>query len=241
LRAKAASVRKRRGRGKKPAAAAPSAAHTPRSPVETVRFYFSFRSPYSWFAFLRIEEALSGLPVVIDYIPIFPPKDYPRDLLADPVRCAYVRADAARFAKAYGLKLRAPNPFDTDWLRPSAAYLFAADCGCGREFAKNAYAPRFNKGRNIGKDDVIAEAARSSGIDQDSAVRAAADPAFQKRVVQGFVQAGKDGVFGVPTFVYRGEMFWGNDRIDWLKRAIATALGQPVPDLKSNPLAPPCK
>ncbi len=209
--------------------------------METVRFYFSFRSPYSWFAFLRIEEALSGLPVVIDYIPIFPPKDYPRDLLADPVRCAYVTADAARIAKAYGLKLRFPNPFDTDWLRPSAAYLFAADCGRGREFANNAYALRFNKGRNIGHNDAIAEAARSAGIDQDSAVRAAADPAFQTRVVQGFVQAHKDGLFGVPTFVYRGEMFWGNDRIEWLLRAIATALGQPVPDLKSDPLAPPCK
>ena len=30
-------------------------------------------------------------------------------------------------------------------------------------------------------------------------------------------------MFGVPLFVYRGEPFWGNDRIEWLVRAIRTA------------------
>ena len=32
--------------------------------------------------------------------------------------------------------------------------------------------------------------------------------------------AGTDGVFGFPFFLFRGQRFWGNDRIEWLVRAI---------------------
>jgi 2-hydroxychromene-2-carboxylate isomerase len=42
----------------------------------------------------------------------------------------------------------------------------------------------------------------------------------------------------VPYFVYRGETFWGNDRIDWLVRAIRRAHGMPVVDLSRDVLAP---
>jgi 2-hydroxychromene-2-carboxylate isomerase len=207
--------------------------------IETVRFYFSFRSPFAWFAFRRVEDALAGLPVTLHYIPIFPPKDYP-DPLADPSRGQYIDADATRFAKAYGLEFRMPDPFDTDWLRPNAAYLFAEDHGRGREFALGLFSLRFSEGRDVGTDEAIAEAARVTALDAEAAVRAAADPAFQKRVMRGFVLARQDGLFGVPFFVYRGEKFWGNDRIEWLRRQIESDMGKPVPDLTSNPLAPVC-
>ena len=36
------------------------------------------------------------------------------------------------------------------------------------------------------------------------------------RLKEGFAEADRDGVFGVPTFVINGERFWGYDRIDWL-------------------------
>jgi 2-hydroxychromene-2-carboxylate isomerase len=31
-----------------------------------------------------------------------------------------------------------------------------------------------------------------------------------------FAEADRDGIFGVPTFVVDGELFWGEDRIDWV-------------------------
>ena len=33
-------------------------------------------------------------------------------------------------------------------------------------------------------------------------------------------EAEADGAFGVPFLIYKGENFWGNDRIEWLVRAI---------------------
>jgi 2-hydroxychromene-2-carboxylate isomerase len=208
--------------------------------MENVRFYFSFRSPYSWFAFRRIEAALSGLPVALEYVPVFPPKDYKGDHGANSAKRGYIDADVERFARAYGLELHCPNPFDTEWIRPHAAYLFAQDQGCGRPFALAAYSARFAEGRDLGSDDVLREVAQSAGLNPTAAVSAADDPAVHERVRDGMAECRKDGMFGVPFFVYRGQRFWGNDRIEWLVRAIHEALGRPVPDLQSNPLARPC-
>lgn len=214
--------------------------------METVRFYFSFRSPYAWLAFHRIEDALAGLPVALDYIPVFPPADFPGDPRKNPAKFVYMDADVARFAKAYGLKVAYPEPFDaaepfdTDWIRPHAAYVFAADGGRGRDFALAAFALRFCEGRDIGTDEAIADAARGAELDATAATAAAADPAFHGRVLEGIRRGQQDRVFGVPFFVYRGEKFWGNDRIEWLRRAIESDTGKPVADLKSNPLASPC-
>jgi 2-hydroxychromene-2-carboxylate isomerase len=208
--------------------------------METVRFYFSFRSPYAWLAFHRIEDALAGLPVVLEYIPVFPPKDFLGDPRKNPAISMYMDADVARIAKAYGLKVAYPGPFDEDWIRPHAAYIFAADSGRGRDFALATFAFRFCEGRNIVTDEAIADAARGAGLDATGATAAAADPAFHERVLEGVRRALQDRLFGVPFFVYRSEKFWGNDRIEWLRRAIESDMGKAVADLKSNPLASPC-
>lgn len=207
--------------------------------METVRFYFSFRSPYAWFAFRRIEEALAGLPVEMEYIPCFPPRDY-KNPRSNPAKGAYMDVDVARIAGAYGLRPNWPKPFDADWIPPHTAYLFAQDQGRGREFALAAYALRFEQGRDIGTDEAVGEAARACGLDPEATIRAAGDPALRKRVMEGMANRPEDGVFGVPFFVYRGQAFWGNDRIDWLVRAIREQLGEPVPDLEADPLAPAC-
>ncbi len=208
--------------------------------MENLRFYFSFRSPYAWFALHRIETALAGLPVTVEYVPCFPPKDYQGDPRANPAKSAYIAADVARFAKAYGLRLCWPEARDTDWMRPHSAYLLAQDQGRGRAFALAAYGLRFSEGRDIGTDEALADAARAAELEPAATVRAADDPALHERVMHGMAGGRKDGLFGVPFFVYRRQSFWGNDRIEWLVRAIKQDLGQPVPDLGLDPLAPPC-
>ena len=42
-------------------------------------------------------------------------------------------------------------------------------------------------------------------------------------------QSAKDGVFGVPFYVYRGELFWGHDRLTWLARSVCRANNLPEP------------
>ena len=160
--------------------------------MESVELYFSFRSPYSWLVFHRLEAAFRDLPVALTFVPAYPAGDFPNDPAALPAKLAYLIADVGRIAEAYGLSPRWPGKIDTDWPRPHAAFLGADDRGRGLAFARAAFARR-----------------RESGV------------------------------FGVPTFVHREQKFWGNDRLEWLVRAIRRDAGLPVPDLRAAALATP--
>ena len=81
-------------------------------------------------------------------------------------------------------------------------------------------------------------AAQAAGLDGDEALAVAHDPKWKDAVMAGFSHTRDDGAFGVPLFIYRGERFWGNDRLDWLLREVARSEGREPADLAADPLAP---
>ena len=206
---------------------------------DTVRFYFSFRSPYSWLAMHRAAAAFAGSGLTVEYIPVFPPPNFANDPAKVPAKLAYIQHDTARQAKAYGLTAQPPAAMDCDWVRPHAAYVYAHDQARGPAFARSVFAARFSESRDVGQDGVIADCARRVGLDADATVAAQDDVKLQERVVLGMIRGvQEDGIFGVPLFVFRGERFWGNDRIEWLLRHIDEVRGKAVPELASALLSP---
>jgi 2-hydroxychromene-2-carboxylate isomerase len=199
--------------------------HSPNQQSNHLTFYFSFRSPYAWLAFYRLSKIVSNLPVTIEYVPLFPPKPVTGDLNGNPNKSAYVTEDINRFTNAYGLDLQWPKPFDTDWKRPHASFLYALDQGRAVEFALAAFMARFSAGKDIGQDDTLAKCAEQCGLEPDSIIQSADDSLLQRRVLKGAVRAQREGIFGVPFFIYGGSRYWGNDRLDWLLRDIFAQTG----------------
>jgi 2-hydroxychromene-2-carboxylate isomerase len=205
----------------------------------TVRFYFSFRSPYSWLALHRAEAAFVGTGLSLEYIPVFPPPNYPNDPTSVPAKLRYIQQDIARIAKAYGLTTQPLAALDCQWVRPHAAYLHAHDQGKGLAFAKAVFSARFCESKDVGQDAVIAECATGAGLDAAATVAAQDENTLQERVVLGMIRGvQEDDIFGVPLFCYRGERFWGNDRIEWLLRCVAEQRGRSVPDLACAAVSP---
>jgi 2-hydroxychromene-2-carboxylate isomerase len=207
--------------------------------MDTVKFYFSFRSPYAWLAFHRLLHTGGEWPVEFRRIPVFPPPNFPNDPAAVPAKLAYILADAQRVAAAYGLAVRWPQQGDTDWMRPHAAYVYAAQQGCGDAFAMQVYAARFQRGADVGADETLRAVATACGLDAAATLRACDDAAVHARVMEGMIEGLRDGLFGVPFFVHAGETYWGNDRLEWLLRALYERSGRPVPDIRGNLLAAP--
>jgi 2-hydroxychromene-2-carboxylate isomerase len=141
-------------------------------------FYFSFRSPYAWLAFYRLSKIASNLPVTIEYVSLFPPKPVIGDSIGNPSKSAYVEEDINRFANAYGLNLQWPKPFDTDWKRPHASFLYAHEQGCAVEFGLAAFMARFSEGKDIGENDTLAGIAEQCRLQPDSIIQSADDSLF---------------------------------------------------------------
>ena len=198
------------------------------SSAKIVRFYWSFRSPYAWFAVHRVETVLAGLPVTLEWIPVFPPPD-PSAMVNNPTnvpaKIRYIWEDSQRFADAYGLEFKQPEQMDTEWARPHTAFLYAESQGRGPAFAKEAFAARFTRGEDLADDQVLSRIAALVGLDADKVTSAARDATLSERLGDGFKAFFADEAFGVPTFIYRNEMFFGNDRLEWLVAAIERGVG----------------
>jgi 2-hydroxychromene-2-carboxylate isomerase len=75
--------------------------------------------------------------------------------------------------------------------------------------------------RNIADAEALAEIARAHNRDPDALRERAGAPDIGMRYAVLTQEAIDRGVFGAPTYVYGGELFWGQDRLDFLDRALA--------------------
>ena len=189
---------------------------------DAIRFYFSFRSPYAWFASERIEDELGDLGVPIDYRPVYPTEGlFPNDPTNHRAKSKHLMQDVVRLAREQGLTVTFPRQTDTDWALPHAAFLVAQERGCGRPFLIETYRKRFSEGEDVGDPAVIGDAARRAGLDPEELLAAAADPSLRQGV-EGAWKRGieEDDLFGVPTFIFQGKIYWGQDRMRFVRSAV---------------------
>ena len=131
----------------------------------------------------------------------------------------YLYADARRFAGPRGVTLLGPKKiFDQRLVH--LAWLYADEAGKGRALVDLAY-PRFFK-RELDYEDRAAIDALLKESDVDPAGFEAFIAGDGPREIAAHQAAAeKQGVFAVPTFVVDGELFWGQDRIDFVRAKLA--------------------
>jgi len=128
------------------------------------------------------------------------------------VRYAYM--DARRYANAQGLTMKGPRRI-YDAFFASAGMLFAQRHGLFRPYHDTVFRRFWNHDLEIDElsdiSGVIASVGGSAG-EFETYVRGPARGEHD-RIID---EAETLGVFGVPTMVFNGELFWGGDRIDLL-------------------------
>jgi len=80
--------------------------------------------------------------------------------------------------------------------------------------------------RNINDAATLAQLLAECGLPEAAAADAQGD-AVQQRYDQATQQAFDAGVFGAPSYVIDGELFWGQDRLDFVERRLAGAAPRP--------------
>jgi 2-hydroxychromene-2-carboxylate isomerase len=192
---------------------------------ETIPFYFDFLSPYAYLAHHRLCQIAARFGAQLDYRPI----DLPRARQftfgttpppPGPRRVEYIRQDLARWAQRYGVPVVFPASRDTERLHRAA--LFAIARGQAGDFVREAFHQTWGLGRDPADPALLGELAEPLGWN-GAELRAwidsgAATSEFEKRNLE----AHERGVFGVPTTCVRDQMFWGNDRLDFVEEALAS-------------------
>lgn len=200
-----------------------------------IDLYWSFRSPYSYIILPRVIGLVQDFDVTIDLRIVHPaairnPAYFAR---MDPLARPYFMADSARAAAFQAMPFRRPipdpitqNPTTLEIApdQPLATRLgrlgiAATERGRGLDFADTVSGLLWD-GRITGWDtgDHLARAATQAGLDlAEMEAAIAADPAHHdEKLAQNGASLRAAGHWGVPTMVFAGEVFFGQDRFDVL-------------------------
>lgn len=189
-------------------------------------FVLDYRSPYSYLANTKIAEICpQTIHKVVDIVDVMK-KVHNQPSPECPAKARYSAIDAARWAKLYQVAW-APNmtllgamrdkTFDGSFL--SRAGLAAQDLGVF-EIANDAlFAAVWASGADLLSAEGRTQFLAKHGIDADIWTRS--DSAvIRERLAACDEHAASRGVFGVPTFFVGDEMFFGNDRLDFVRMAL---------------------
>jgi 2-hydroxychromene-2-carboxylate isomerase len=206
---------------------------------ETIKFYYDFKSPFTYLALGPALAMERSHRVTLRFIPRdFEPRvAYGGELEQrqphDWNKVRYLYEDVRRFANERGMIIRGPQKlFDSRLAMMSG--IFADRHGRFREYAPRVFERFFKRELDIEDPAAVAAVLRECTLDADEFARyAASDGPHDLELARA--EADRDRVFGVPTIIVSGEPFWGNDRIDWvIKKLDAMGLRRASADLASN-------
>ena len=132
------------------------------------------------------------------------------------VKMPLARQDVARWAKRMNIPCNPPPP-TTEPTLAALGSLLAEEKGCLREYVIEVMHCEWSASNDIGQREILIPVAESVGLNKDEFVAALEDPARQKQLNDNWKEAQTLGVIGVPTFVIDDQIFWGNDRIDFVE------------------------
>lgn len=193
-----------------------------------VDYYYSHVSPWSYLGAARFYEIAANAGAAINFKPInlgviFPQSGGLPLGKRPPQRRAYRMMELKRWQAHLGVELNfEPKHFPTND-KPAALIAIAAQ-QAGYDIAPLSLAIMrkcWAEEKDVAEDATLVEAADQCGLD-GNALLAASKGKPPQAAYDAFTQeASSRQVFGAPTYIYKDELFWGQDRLDFLERALA--------------------
>ena len=141
-----------------------------------------------------------------------------------PQRQAYRLLELQRWSQFLGKPMQITPQFFPVNGDLAAAWILAAlevDRALGLALTGAVGRAVWEQQRNIADADTLATIARECGLDPVDVGNRAQMPEIPAKYAALTKEAIALGVFGAPWFIYKGESFWGQDRLDFLDRALA--------------------
>ena len=194
--------------------------------MKSFEFWFDFGSPAAYLAWTQIPTLESETGAQAQFKPMLLGGVFQatgnRSPITVPAKGKYAFVDFARYAKRYGVPLNfSPHfPINTLLLMRGAIGLQANNDAGFEAYCRAMFNAIWVDALNMNDPAVVGETLQKAGFDPQSMLALANDQ-ITKDALKAATQTAVDrGVFGAPTFFVGAEMFWGQDRIDFVKEAL---------------------
>lgn len=191
---------------------------------KSVEFFFDFGSPASYLAWTQLPQIAAETSATIVWRPMLLGGVFKatgnQSPVAIPAKGRYMLQDFARFARRYGVPMTFNPHFPINTLplmRGATAYL---DTPLFQPYLTAVFEAMWQQQKNLGQPEVIAEVLATAGYDPEDFQRRIEDEAVKERLKATTEEAVRRGAFGAPTFFVGDEMYFGQDRLDFVVEAL---------------------
>ena len=197
-----------------------------------IEFYFDCSSPWTYLAFVEILPLSQRQNIEIIWKPIlvggvfnsvnqdvYQFRENPNTLKLD-----YSANDLNLWAKHRNIDISKPQIFPVNSVKAMRGCLFAMQQNCLPLFAQKVFEAYWGRGLNISDEGIIMEIAEEAGLSPQDFKHYIYSQEGKDLLMSNSAQLIEKKGFGSPTFFYRDQMFFGNDRLHLLEEVIRKEL-----------------
>jgi len=190
----------------------------------SIEFLFDVGSPTTYLAHKRLPALIERTGAEVVYVPVLLGGVFKATGNASPAmvqaKGVYMNADLSRFAKRHGVTLNF-NPY----FPINTIIMMRMITGVVGEdrfplLVDTLFDAMWKGRKNMGDPEVLAAVLTKAGFDPAALLAIAETPAAKDALKVNTEAAVARGVFGAPTFFVGEEMFFGQDRLDWVEEAL---------------------
>ncbi len=198
--------------------------------MTSVSYYMTPSSPWSYlgsklFSGMAAQVGADVTVYAVDFGTIFPATGGLPLPKRSPERQAYRLQELARWKRRRNAPMHL-QPVNFPATRPTAALAIVAAREAGHDalgLSSALLAALWEDDRNIDDPDIVASVCEACGLPAAAIMEAAGSGDIADRFAADTREAIERGVFGAPSWLIGGELFWGQDRLDFVAEKLGVA------------------
>lgn len=187
--------------------------------MKTVEFWYSIGSTYSYLTIMRLDSVAKSEDVAFDWRPfsvraiMIEMDNIP--FATKPSKARYMWRDIERRAAGYGIPAAVPAPYPlAEFDLANCVAIVGREEGWCAAYTVATYRRWFQDGEPAGLEPNLSESLREINQDPDRVLALARGSSTEAAYLTATDEARERGIFGAPSFVVDGELFWGDDRLE---------------------------
>ena len=185
-------------------------------------FYFDFGSPASYLAYKRLRQLESKYDLTVHWLPMLLGGVFKATGNVSPVTVAakgnyMVNQDFPRFAKRYSVPMQFNPYFPINTLNLMRGAVAAQEEGVFDRYADAVFDAMWQEQLDLGQVDVVVKTLQNAGLDAMALLELTQSDAIKQTLIANTNQAIDRSVFGAPTMFVGDEMYFGQDRLDFIE------------------------
>ncbi len=192
--------------------------------AKRVEFYFDVGSPSAYLAWSQLPTIAREMGVDIDYRPVLLGGIFkatgnvsPANV---PAKGRYLSLDLARFARRYGVPLVYNTAFPINTIGLMRGAVAALQEGLIDTYLQAIFPAFWADNVNLSLPEKVVHCLQADGLDADFLMRRAQEDDVKAELRERSDAAVERGLFGIPTMFVGDSMFFGQDRLEFVREAL---------------------